>query len=228
MVEYPHIHRRHVVEPAQTRVKVIDVKIAPGLHVGYVMGVGDAVPAAIEQLGAEVHLIDGAELASGDLSRYNVIVTGVRAYERRPDLRANNNRLLKYVENGGTVIVQYNKQEFNQAQYGPYPVKTGTERITDENAPVEVLVPAHPVFNTPNKIGPEAWAGWVQERGTYFLGRAGSSLRRPGPFHRPVSVQRRCQDRRAGRSTLRQGTLDLRRAGAVAAAAGRHRRRVPN
>ncbi|MEN3339204.1 MAG: hypothetical protein V7647_2880, partial [Acidobacteriota bacterium] len=169
VVEYPHIHRRHVVEPAQTRVKVIDVKIAQGLRVGYVMGVGDAVPAAIEQLGADVHMIDAAEMASGDLSRYNVIVTGVRAYERRPDLRANNNRLLQYVENGGTVIVQYNKQEFNQAQYGPYPVKTGTDRITDENAPVEVLVPSHPVFNTPNKIGPEAWAGWVQERGTYFL-----------------------------------------------------------
>ena len=169
VVEYPHIRRRHVVEPAQTRVKVIDVKIAQGLRVGYVMGVGDAVPSAIEQLGAEVHLIDPAELASGDLSRYHVIVTGVRAYERRPDLRANNNRLLKYAENGGTVIVQYNKQEFNQAQYGPYPVKTGTDRVTDENAPVEVLVPTHPVFTTPNRIGPEAWAGWVQERGTYFL-----------------------------------------------------------
>ena len=169
IVEYPHIHRRHVVEPAETRVKVIDVKIAAGLRVGYVMGVGDAVPAAIEQLGADVRLIDSAELASGDLSRYNVIVTGVRAYERRADLRANNNRLLRYVETGGTVIVQYNKQEFNQAQYGPYPVKTGTDRITDEHAPVEVLVPAHPVFNTPNKIGPDAWAGWVQERGTYFL-----------------------------------------------------------
>jgi LmbE family N-acetylglucosaminyl deacetylase len=186
VVEYPHIHRRHVVEPAQTQVKVIDVKIAPGLRVGYVMGVGDAVPAAIEQLGAEVHLIDSAELASGDLSRYNVIVTGVRAYERRPDLRANNNRLLRYVENGGTVIVQYNKQEFNQAQYGPYPVKTGMDRITDENAPVEVLAPTHPVFNTPNKIGPAAWAGWVQERGTYFLGerdpRYVDLLRSTDPF----------------------------------------------
>jgi LmbE family N-acetylglucosaminyl deacetylase len=170
VVEYPHIHRRHVIEPAQARVKVIDVKIAPGLRVGYVMGVGDAVPAAIEQLGADVQLIDPGEMASGDLSRYNVIVTGVRAYERRADLRANNNRLLNYVENGGTVIVQYNRQEFNQAQYGPYPVKTGTDRITDENAPVEVLAPTHPVFNIPNKIGPEAWAGWVQERGTYFLG----------------------------------------------------------
>ncbi len=74
--------------------KVIDVRIAPGLRVGYIMGVGDEVPDAIEQLGADVHLIDALELASGDLSRYNVIVTGVRAYERRPDLRANNSRLL--------------------------------------------------------------------------------------------------------------------------------------
>jgi hypothetical protein len=169
VVEYPHVHRRHVLEPARTRVKVIDVKIAPGLHVGYVMGVGDEVPAAIEQLGAQVHMIEASELASGDLSKYDVIVTGVRAYERRPDLRANNNRLLSYVENGGVVLVNYNKQEFNQAQYGPYPAKIGTDRVTEENAPIEVLVPAHPVFNTPNTIGPEDWNGWVQERGTYFL-----------------------------------------------------------
>ena len=169
VVEYPHIHRRHVIEPAHTRVKVIDVRIASGLRVGYVMGVGDDMPAAIQQLGADVHLIDPSELASGDLSRYNVIVTGVRAYERRPDLRANNHRLLAYVRNGGVVLVNYNKQEFNQAQYGPYPVKVGQDRITDENAPVEVLIPDHPVFTVPNRIGPDAWTGWVQERGTYFL-----------------------------------------------------------
>jgi LmbE family N-acetylglucosaminyl deacetylase len=169
VVEYPHIHRRHVVETARTRVKAIDVRIAPGLRVGYVMGVGDEMPAAIQQLGAEVHLIDPRELASGDLARYNVIVTGVRAYERRPDLRANNNRLLEYVKNGGVLLVNYNKQEFNQAQYGPYPAKNGQNRITDENAPIDVLVPSHPLFNTPNRIGADAWAGWVQERGTYFL-----------------------------------------------------------
>jgi alpha-galactosidase-like protein len=169
VVEYPHIHRRHVVEAAVTRVKVIDVRIVPGLRVGYVMGVGDEMPAAIEQLGAEVHLLDATELASGNLSRYNVIVTGVRAYERRPDLRANNSRLLEYVRNGGVLLVNYNKQEFNQAQYGPYPVKNGQDRVTDENAPIEVLTPKHPVFNVPNRVGPETWEGWVQERGTYFL-----------------------------------------------------------
>jgi LmbE family N-acetylglucosaminyl deacetylase len=169
VVEYPHIHRRHVVEPARTRVKAIDVRLPAGLRVGYVMGVGDEMPAAIQQLGADVHLIDPRELASGNLAQFNVIVTGVRAYERRPDLRANNNRLLEYVKNGGVLLVNYNKQEFNQAQYGPYPAKVGQNRVTDENAPIEVLVPQHPVFNTPNRIGADAWTGWVQERGTYFL-----------------------------------------------------------
>ena len=169
VVEYPHIRRRHVIESARTRVKVLDVAVAPGLRVGYVLGVGDEMPAAIQQLGAEVHLIDARELASGDLARYNVIVTGVRAYERRADLRANNTRLLDYVRNGGVLLVNYNKLEFNQAQYGPHPVKVGQNRITDENAPVEVLVPNHPVFTTPNRIGADVWEGWVQERGTYFL-----------------------------------------------------------
>ena len=169
VVEYPHIHRRHVVEAATTRIKVIDVRIAPALRVGYVMGVGDEMPSAIQQLGAEVHLLDVNELASGDLRRYNVIVTGVRAYERRPDLRAHNSRLLEYVRDGGVLLVNYNKQEFNQAQYGPYPAKNGQDRVTEESAPIEVLVPKHPVFNVPNRIGPATWEGWVQERGTYFL-----------------------------------------------------------
>lgn len=169
VIEYPHTRRRHVVEPASARVKVIDVSIAPDLEVGYIMGVGDQVPQAIEQLGARVRLIEPAELASGDLSRYDVIVTGVRAYERRADLRAHNHRLLSYVENGGTVLVNYNKFEFNEAPYGPYPAKNTSQRITDENAPVQVLVPDHPVFNRPNRLGPATWQGWVQERGTYFL-----------------------------------------------------------
>jgi LmbE family N-acetylglucosaminyl deacetylase len=170
VVEYPHVRRQHVVRPAAVRVKTMDVSIAPGLKVGYVMGVGDRVPEAIEQLGAEVTLIDSETLASGDLSRFHTIVVGVRAFERRPDLRANSQRLLDYAERGGTVIVQYQKTEFNDAQYGPWPAKTSTNRVTDENATVEILAPDHRLFNTPNRIGPEAWQGWVQERGTYFLG----------------------------------------------------------
>src|SRR6187551_1989786 len=170
VVEYPHIHRRHVVREASARVKIMELTVAPGVRVGYVMGVGDAVPDAIEQLGVPVTLIGADMLAGGDLGQFSVIVLGVRAYERRPDLRANNQRLLQYVENGGTVVVQYQRAEFNAAQYGPYPAKTTAERITDENAAIEEAVPDHPVFTTPNRIGAEAWKGWVQERGTYFMG----------------------------------------------------------
>ncbi|MBI1875696.1 MAG: PIG-L family deacetylase [Acidobacteria bacterium] len=170
IVEYPHITRRLLDLPAVTRLKVIDVKVAPGLTVGYIMGVGDEVPPAIEQLGARVELIGPDELAWGNLSRYDVIITGVRAYERRQDLRAHNNRLIEYAERGGTVLVQYNKFEFNEAPYAPYPAKVSSNRVTDEHAPVTPLVPDHPVFNVPNRIGPETWRGWVQERGLYFLG----------------------------------------------------------
>ena len=99
-----------------------------------------------------------------------MIVTGVRAYERRADLRAYNRRLLDFVERGGTVIVQYNKMEFNREDYGPYPAKVSGNRVSDEPSPVKVLVPNDPVFNFPNKIGPAAWANWVQERGLYFIG----------------------------------------------------------
>jgi len=169
-IEYPHIQRRQVIKPAETTVKLVDVKVAPAITVGYVNGVGDQVPPAIEQLGAKLSFVDQDELAWGDLSKYDVIVTGVRAYERRGDLRAYNRRLLDYVERGGTVIVQYNKYEFNQSQYGPYPAVVSGNRVSDESVPVKVLVPNHPVFTYPNKLGAETWAGWVQERGLYFLG----------------------------------------------------------
>jgi hypothetical protein len=156
VIEYPHIQRRQVI------------------NVGYIVGVGDQVPPALEQLGAKVTFIDEDELAWGDLSKHDVIVTGVRAYERRADLRAYNRRLLDYVSRGGTVIVQYNKLEFNQSDYGPYPAKVSNNRVSDELVPVKIRVPDDPVFNSPNKIGAPAWAGWVQERGLYFLGEKDS------------------------------------------------------
>jgi hypothetical protein len=170
VIEYPHIQRRHALVPAVATVKVMDVAVAPALSVGYVMGVGDQVPQALRQLGATVTLLDADDLAWGDLARFDTIVTGVRAYERRDDLKANNDRLLRYVEQGGTVIVQYNKTEFNAAQYGPSAAAVSSNRITDEQAPVTILAPAHPVFTWPNRIDDAAWAGWVQERGLYFLG----------------------------------------------------------
>jgi hypothetical protein len=169
-IEYPHVQRRQIMKPAEAALKVVDVKTAPGLNVGYVVGVGDQVAAAIEQLGAKVSYIDGDELERGDLSKYDVIVTGVRAYERRADLRAYNRRLIEYAERGGTLIVQYNKTGFNRTDFAPYPALVSGNRVSDENVPVKVLVPGHPAFNFPNKIGAGAWANWVQERGLYFLG----------------------------------------------------------
>lgn len=169
VVEYPHTTRRHVLRAPEVQVSVLDVKVKPNLTVGYVMGVGDEVPQALEQIGAKVELISEDQLAWGDLGRYDVIMTGVRAYERRADLRAYNQRLLDYAKAGGTVVVNYNKFEFNQAQYGPFPGKVSSRRATDENSPVKMLVPQHPVFTTPNKITDADWKDWRQERGTYFF-----------------------------------------------------------
>jgi LmbE family N-acetylglucosaminyl deacetylase len=170
VVEYPHIGRRHLVSESETMMRVIDVELAPGLRVGYVEGVGDEVPPAIEQLGADLHYITADQLAFDDLSGFDVIVTGVRAYERNGDLRANNDRLLDYVEVGGTLIVQYNKFEFNEAQYGPYPAKVSRNRVTDEYAAVQILTSDHQLFGFPNEISDATWTDWVQERGLYFLG----------------------------------------------------------
>jgi LmbE family N-acetylglucosaminyl deacetylase len=177
VIEYPHIRRYHIYDQADMTLKVIDVRTEANLTIGYVMGVGDQVPPAIEQLGAKVQMITADDLAWGDLSRFDAIVTGVRAYERRDDLRANNSRLLEYVFNGGTLIVQYNKFEFNDAQYGPYPAKVSANRITDENAAPQVLTPGDPLLTRPNEVNEATWRNWVQERGLYFLGEKDSRYR---------------------------------------------------
>jgi hypothetical protein len=190
VIEYPHIRRQHIYAASEVRLKPLDVRIAENLTVGYIMGVGDQVPQAIEQLGITPVFLGPDDLAWGDLSRFSTIVTGVRAYERRADLRANNSRLVEYVRNGGTLIVQYNKFEFNEAQYGPYPARVTSERVTDEFAPVTMLAPADPVFTAPNRITEATWQNWVQERGLYFLSEHDEhyrdliSIDEPFPYNR--------------------------------------------
>lgn len=171
-IAYHHIQTRLLYHPAQATVSVLDLRLPEALRVGYVMGVGDEVGLATERLGAAVQYLESDDLATGDLSRFDVIVLGVRAYLNREDLKANNRRLLDYVENGGHLVVQYNKYEFNQAQYPPYPAGIGRppDRVSVEEAPVTVLAPDHPLFRFPNRIGPQDWEHWVQERGTYMLG----------------------------------------------------------
>jgi hypothetical protein len=168
VIEYPHIRRQHIYDQAEATLKILDVRTAPDLTVGYIMGSGDEVAPVIEQLGARVEQLGPEALAWGDLTRFDTIVIGIRAYERRDDLRANHSRLLEWVQNGGTLIEQYNRATVNEA-FGPYPATIGNNRITDERAPVRILEPANPIFTTPNRITDAVWDGWVQERGLNFL-----------------------------------------------------------
>ena len=125
VVAYPHIESRFIYREARAQAEVIDVKIAPGLKVGYIEGAGDDIRAALERIGFDVKTIDSQELASGDLSVYDVIVAGVRVYEVRPDVIANNARLMEYVNRGGTYIVQYSRGNFETGGFAPY--RTGRE-----------------------------------------------------------------------------------------------------
>ena len=144
--------------------------------IGYVMGAGDEMPEALRQIGSEVTLLTPEDLSRADLKRYDAIVTGVRAYNTRADLRANQQRLLEYVSQGGTLVVQYNVLEGGFGggdptlldHIGPYKLKTGRERVTVEEAPVQFPTPDSPLLREPNKIVPHDFDGWVQERGLYF------------------------------------------------------------
>src|SRR5208283_808951 len=140
-------------------------------RVGYVMGAGDDVPAALVQLGCEVVQLSPSDLAQGDLSQFDAIVTGIRAYTERPDLMENQARLMQYVSNGGTLVVQYNRIERDRSELlkhlGPYPFEIGNQRVTVEEAPV-VFDAKNPLLSAPNRITERDFDGWVQERGLYF------------------------------------------------------------
>jgi LmbE family N-acetylglucosaminyl deacetylase len=182
-VAYHHIQRRQLIKPATTRVLALDVRTLPGASVGYVMGSGDALADAVRQLGVPVTLLDADALAFSDLARFTTIVTGIRAYETRPDLRSAQGRLMRWVAAGGHLVVMYNRAAFNRVSatapatkegqepspFAPWPAVVTSERITDEEAPMRILDAAHPLLSTPNRIGPSDWEGWVQERGIQFL-----------------------------------------------------------
>ncbi|MGI9103525.1 MAG: PIG-L family deacetylase [Terriglobales bacterium] len=157
--------------PAQQRISAVDVEVPAGLHVGYIMGAGDEIPAVLQQLGIRTEIISAGELASGDLSRFQTIVLGIRAYDVRTDVREYNRRLLEFVHNGGTLLVQYNASMgvFNAGHFTPYPATLGYDRVTVEEAPVEILDPASPLFHSPNPISARDFNAWVQERGLYFM-----------------------------------------------------------
>jgi LmbE family N-acetylglucosaminyl deacetylase len=166
-IGYTGLRPYNLYKSAQLKTRKIDVKLTPGLRIGYVMGTGDRVPDAIEGLGAAPHLLTAAELNSGDLSAWNVIVVGIRAYTARPDLTAAQPRLDEFVRQGGTLIVQYQSGSFP----APLPLSLGgsPERVVDESAPVALLDPSNRLLTWPNAITTADFDGWIEERGHSFL-----------------------------------------------------------
>jgi LmbE family N-acetylglucosaminyl deacetylase len=169
LIDYPHIRPEPLYHAAETRVRAFDVRLPQAIRIGYVAGVGDDAPAALRQMGADVTVLDEAALATGDLSRFQAIVTGIRAYEVRPDLLKYNDRLLDFARAGGTLVVQYNRFERVREPFTPYPLTARLQdRVTDEDAPVRILAPGHQALVWPNRITQADFEGWVQERGLYY------------------------------------------------------------
>ncbi|HXM21332.1 MAG TPA: PIG-L family deacetylase [Terriglobales bacterium] len=158
-------------QPALQRISIVDVKVPKGSKVGYIMGAGDDIPTVLRQIGMKVTLIPADKLGSEDLSQYQTIVLGIRAYDTQKDLAANNKKLLDYVYGGGTLIAQYETgvADFNKGKFTPYPVQLSRARVSVEEAPVEILTADDGVFHYPNQITEHDFDGWVQERGLYFM-----------------------------------------------------------
>jgi LmbE family N-acetylglucosaminyl deacetylase len=171
VVTRPDLDAFFYYQPAEQRVSVVDVKVPRALKVGYIMGAGDDIPAVLRQAGIDVSIISEQDLATGDLQHFDTIVTGIRAYDTREDIRKYNSRLLDYVSAGGTLLVQYNSgvADFNAGHFTPYPAQLSRERVSVEEAPVDMLQPQLSVFHFPNTITPADFQGWVQERGLYFM-----------------------------------------------------------
>jgi hypothetical protein len=166
-IGYPGLRPYNLYQLAQFKTRKVDVKVAPGLRVGYIMGPGDLVPDAIESLGVTPHQLTDSEVNSSDFSAWNVVVIGIRAYSTRPELTAAQPRLNEFVRRGGTLIVQYQTGSFP----APLALSMGrtAERVVDENAPVKILEPANALLTSPNTITTADFDGWLEERGHSFL-----------------------------------------------------------
>jgi len=170
---YPHIGTSYYVRDAKLTLHAFPLNLPTGLKIGYVESGFDDVSNQLRQVGLNITSLTEDDLKNKDLSQYDTIVVGIRAYLSRSDLLANNQRLLDYVKNGGHVVMQYHKPEDNwKPELAPYPLTPGDPpiswRVTDETAPVTFLHPDHPIMQWPNKIISADFGGWVQERGVYF------------------------------------------------------------
>jgi LmbE family N-acetylglucosaminyl deacetylase len=168
-IQYDHVPHITLFPPSQTKLVEIDLNLKGNKKIGYIAGAGDQMPDELKQIGYDVHMLTENEVMNTDLSGYDAIVTGVRAYNVNERLVVEQPRLLDYVKNGGNLVVQYNNNNGILVPPGPYPFRPVNERVTDEFAKVTFLQPESPVLNYPNKITPSDFDGWVQERGLYFV-----------------------------------------------------------
>ncbi|WP_254776958.1 NEW3 domain-containing protein [Paenibacillus sp. yr247] len=179
VIEYPHIGKTYLIQPAELKIQAFNLSVPKNLKVGYVSSGFDNIDQYLRQLGIDVVKLEAKDIQFGDLSQYNTIVLGIRAYAFRPELIPSNQRLLSYVENGGNLVVQYHKPEDKWTpNLAPFPIKIGEPlikwRVTDESSKVTMLAPDSPMFNTPNKITAEDWDGWIQDRSAYNPDQWGS------------------------------------------------------
>jgi hypothetical protein len=167
-IEYKHIFPQTIFYDAKSKLQLFDFEKDGVNKIGYIVGSGDKIPDFLMELGFDVTLLDDKQFSSNNLSRFDVIITGIRAYNTRDNLAAFQKELLKYVEAGGTLIAQYNTTGDLITEPGVLPLKLSRDRVTDENSEVEILNKNHQVFNKPFKITKDDFNGWIQERGLYF------------------------------------------------------------
>ncbi|TDW51372.1 GlcNAc-PI de-N-acetylase [Flavobacterium sp. 270] len=168
IIDFNHITKQMVLKPAESKAIRIDLKTS-GDAIAYIMGAGDEVPESLTQMGYKVTIIKPEEITPEKLDSFNVVITGIRAYNTVNALANKQNILFNFVKSGKNMIVQYNtfgKTVTNQL--APYPLKISNDRVTEENAKVTFLAPNHPVLNTPNKISTKDFEGWTQEQGLYY------------------------------------------------------------
>lgn len=168
-INYDHIPYQTVLFPSEARVVRLNL-VKKGKEIGYIKGAGDEIPESLQQIGYSVSIINPKEISHANLQHFDAIILGIRAYNTVEELKFKQAILLEYVKNGGTVIVQYNTNSdlVTKDNLAPYRLKLSRDRVTNENSPVRFIHPEHEILNYPNKITPQDFDGWVQERGLYF------------------------------------------------------------
>jgi LmbE family N-acetylglucosaminyl deacetylase len=182
---YPGLAPYNLYSPAVYSTSGVNVKMASGVNIGYIQGTGDDLPDTFEPLGAHVHILSAQDLATADLRKYDVILIGVRAYSVRPDLAANNNRVLDYVKDGGVLVVQYQAPGQYRQIYGPYPFFLGAQIVVDEASAVAISNQKDPALAWPNQITADDFKGWYEERGHGFMGSWDARYDAPLEMHDP-------------------------------------------